>query len=66
MNIKFVILRVQFDTKIQEIKTMLYQIEGLPGWQQCLIYRGRRLEDDYCVSHYDVSTENYIHLVLPY
>jgi hypothetical protein len=60
------IMRVQSSTTIPEIKTMLYEIEGLPPHHQCLIYRGRRLDDCYCISNYNVSTEYYIHLVLPY
>jgi hypothetical protein len=60
------ILRVQSHTTIPEIKTMIYETEGVPVSHQCLIYRGRRLEDHYCVSDYNLSTEYYIHLVLPY
>jgi Ubiquitin family len=63
---KTLILRVQSHTTIPEIKTMIYEFEELPVSFQCLIYRGRKLEDRYCVSDYNVSTEYYIHLVLPY
>jgi hypothetical protein len=63
---KRIIMRVQSYTTILEIKTVLSETEGPPFDHQCLIYRGRRLEDHYCISDYNVSTEYYMYLVLPY
>ena len=65
MTEKRVSMRVQSYTTILEIKNMLHEIEGVPSHYQRLIYRGRRLEDRYCISDYNVSTEYYMYLVLP-
>ncbi|KIW29895.1 uncharacterized protein PV07_05681 [Cladophialophora immunda] len=66
MTGRILMFRVEFQTTVEEVMDMITQIEGLPPSLQCLIYRGKRLEVDRCMADYQISTEYYLHLVLPY
>ncbi|KAJ0817854.1 putative Ubiquitin-like domain-containing protein [Helianthus annuus] len=52
-----------FDT-IQNVKSAIYNMEGIPHCQQRLIYGNKQLEDNHTLADYDVHHESTIYLVL--
>ncbi|MFS7908392.1 putative Ubiquitin-like domain-containing protein [Helianthus anomalus] len=52
-----------FDT-IQNVKSAIYNMEGIPHSWQRLIYGNKQLEDSHTLADYDVHHESNIHLVL--
>ncbi|KAJ0793677.1 putative Ubiquitin-like domain-containing protein [Helianthus annuus] len=52
-----------FDT-IQNVKSAIYNIEGIPHCQQRLIYGKKQLEDSHTLADYNVHRESTVHLVV--
>ncbi|KAJ0612789.1 putative Ubiquitin-like domain-containing protein [Helianthus annuus] len=52
-----------FDT-IQDIKSAIYNMEGIPHCQQRLVYGKKQLEDSHTLAEYEVHRESTVHLVV--
>ena len=60
---KTVDIEVSPSTSIGNIKEIIQNKEGIPFDQQCLIYAGIRLVDDFPLSHYNIQNKSTLHLV---
>ena len=60
---KVITLEVASSSTILEVKSLLYEKEGILPNQQTVIFSGRLLEDDYTLSYYNVQKECTLHLM---
>jgi tetratricopeptide (TPR) repeat protein len=61
---KIIVIQTHSEETIYDIKSKVWDKEGIPTNQQRLIFAGRRLEDDRTVEHYGIRHESTLHLVL--
>lgn len=61
---KTVTLDTQPSDSIESIKNKLQDREGIPNYEQRLIFAGKQLEDDKILSDYNISKESVVHLAL--
>ena len=55
---KTITLQVQPCYSIENLKTLIYSMEGIPPEQQCLVFAGKTLEDVHTLSDYNIRNDS--------
>ena len=55
-------IETTFNAPIRLIKELLSQKEGIPIWQQRLVFSAKQLEDDRTINDYNIKTDPTLYL----
>lgn len=61
---KTIVLEINSETTIEEIKNKIEDREGVPAEEQRLIYAERQLENCHQAADYDIKKDSTLHLVM--
>ncbi|SCV04501.1 LAMI_0H16644g1_1 [Lachancea mirantina] len=61
---KEIVVNVDPDDKVYQIKEVLEEKEGIPTSQQRLIFQGKQIDDEKTIQSVNLSTGMQLHLVL--
>jgi ubiquitin C len=57
-------LEVEPSESIWEMKQKIQEKEGISAYQQRLVFKGKKLEEDRLLADYDIPTESTVYLIL--
>ena len=60
---KRITLEVRSDERIEDIKRMIYEKEGIPKYSQRFIYKGKELENRYTLEDYNIKKDDALTLI---
>ena len=63
---KRITLEVRSDERIEDIKRMIYEKEGIPKYSQRFIYKGKELENRYTLEDYNIKKDDTLNLIPKY